>query len=209
MTSETASPSPSPSLASPNVEEARAAILDAAEALLRRHGPDKLAVTDVARALKMSHANVYRFFENKAALIDTLVRRWLGRLEGPLGKIAAEDGPAPERLKRWALTLHRQKREKVSLEPEMFAAFDKAADQAGNAVRAHLDALEGQLAAIIADGKAQGVWPAPAATAAADVFAAISAFSHPGIVQSSGAADRSEQLTRVVDLLDMGLRMGA
>jgi AcrR family transcriptional regulator len=190
------------------VDEARAAILDAAEVLLRRFGPDKLAVTDVARALKMSHANVYRFFDSKAALIDTLVRRWLGRLEGPLATIAAEDGPAPERLQRWALTLHRQKREKVSLEPEMFAAFDKAADQAGAAVRAHLEALDAQLAAIIADGQAQGVWPAPTPTASQDVFTAISAFSHPGIVQASGAADRSEELVRVVKLIDAGLRGG-
>jgi AcrR family transcriptional regulator len=203
MTLLTAStPAPGPA------DETRAAILDAAEALLRRHGPDKLAVTDVARARKMSHANVYRFFDSKAALIDTLVRRWLGRLEGPLGDIATEDGPAPERLKRWALTLHRQKREKVSGEPEMFAAFDKAADQAGAAVRAHLAALESQLAAIIADGKEQGVWPAPTVTAAADVFTALSPFSHPAIVQASGAADRSEQLVRVVDLIDQGLRAG-
>ena len=208
MTSETASPLPSPTLPSPGVDEARTAILDAAEALLRRHGPDKLAVTDVARALKMSHANVYRFFENKAALIDTLVRRWLGRLEGPLAKIAAEDGPAPERLQRWALTLHRQKREKVSGDPEMFAAFDKAADRTGNAVQAHLSALDAQLGAIIADGRAQGVWPNPAPTASQDVFAAISAFSHPGIVQANGAADRSEQLLRVVNLMEAGLRAG-
>lgn len=201
MTPETASPLPSPT-----VDEARATILDAAEALLRRYGPDKLAVTDVARALKMSHANVYRFFDSKAALFDALVRRWLGRLETALAKIAGETGPAPERLVRWALTLHRQKREKVSGDPEMFAAFDKAADRAGNAVKAHLDALDAQLAAIIADGKAQGVWPNPAATASQDVFAAISAFSHPGIVQANGALDRSEQLIRVVNLIDRGMR---
>lgn len=189
-------------------DEARARILDAAEALLRRHGPDKVAVTDVARALNMSHANVYRFFENKAALFDALVRRWLGRLETALAAIAAEDGPAPERLLRWALTLHRQKREKVSGDPEMFAAFDKAAEHAGGAVRGHLEALESQLKAIIADGKAQGVWPAPTPTAAQDVFAALSSFSHPGIVQANGAADRSAELERVVKLIDAGLRAG-
>lgn len=195
------------------MDDARARILDAAEALLRRHGPDKLAVTDVARALGMSHANVYRFFDSKAALFDALVRRWLGRLEGPLGAIAAEPGPAPDRLKRWALTLHRQKREKVSGEPEMFAAFDKAAELVGDegtggAVAAHLAALHAQLARIIADGKAQGVWPAPSPTAAADVFTTLSPFSHPAMVQADGAADRSDQLVRVVDLIDAGLRAG-
>jgi AcrR family transcriptional regulator len=187
-------------------DDTRARILDAAEGLLRRHGPDKLAVVDVARALGMSHANVYRFFGSKAELFGELVARWLGRLEGPLAAIAAETGPAPERLKRWALTLHRQKREKVSSDPEMFAAFDKAAEMAGPSVHGHLEHLHAQLSAILADGKAAGVWPRVTDQSAEDVFTAISPFSHPALVQANGAADRSGQLGRVIDLIDAGLR---
>lgn len=197
-------------------EETRGRILDAAEALLRRHGPEKLAVTDVARSLGMSHANIYRYFAGKAELFDALVGRWLGRLEAPLAVIAAEDGPAQARLKRWALTLHAQKREKVTSDPEMFAAFDKAAEMVsatgdkrdGGAVKRHLQALAGQLDRIIADGRTQGRWPAPSPTAAADVFTALTTFSHPAIVMADGAADRSAQVERVVDLLDAGLRAG-
>ncbi len=187
-------------------DDTRSRILDAAEALLRRHGPDKLAVVDVARALGMSHANVYRYFGSKTELFGELVARWLGRLEGPLAAIAAEPGPAPDRLKRWALTLHRQKREKVSGDPEMFAAFDKAAEMAGPSVQGHLAHLHAQLTAILADGKATGVWPAVTEHSAEDVFTAISPFSHPALVQANGAADRSEALARVIDLIDAGLR---
>ena len=190
-------------------EDVRSRILDAAEALLRRHGPDKLAVTDVARALSMSHANVYRYFGSKTDLFQQLVRRWLGRLEAPLAVIAAEDGPAADRLTRWALTLHRQKREKVSADPEMFAAFDKAADRAGGGpVEAHLDALRDQLRIILEDGAAEGRWPGVGPTSAQDVFTALSPFSHPAVVLADGAADRSEQLRRVVRLLDAGLAAG-
>lgn len=187
-------------------EDTRARILDAAEGLLRRYGPDKLAVVDVARALGMSHANVYRFFGSKAELFGELVARWLGRLEGPLAAIAAEPAPAPDRLRRWAQTLHRQKREKVTADPEMFAAFDKAAEMAGPSVRGHLEHLHAQLSAILADGKAAGVWPGVGPDSAEDVFIAISPFSHPALVQASGGADRSAQLGRVLDLIDAGLR---
>jgi AcrR family transcriptional regulator len=187
-------------------DDTRGRILDAAEALLRRHGPDKLAVVDVARALGMSHANVYRYFGSKTELFGELVARWLGRLEGPLGAIAAETGPAPDRLKRWALTLHRQKREKVSADPEMFAAFDKAAEMAGPSVAGHLAHLHAQLTAILADGRTAGTWPGVTDHSAEDVFTAISPFSHPALVLANGAADRSAQLARVIDLIDAGLR---
>ena len=37
-------------------------ILDAAEAVLRRHGTEKANVVDIARSLDMSHGNIYRHF---------------------------------------------------------------------------------------------------------------------------------------------------
>lgn len=190
----------------PPADDVRTQILDAAEALLRRHGPEKLSVSDVARSLGMSHANVYRYFASKTELFQMLVRRWLGRLEGPLAAIVASDAPPPERLKQWALTLHRQKREKVGTDPEMFASFHKASSGAGVSTGEHLTVLRAQIDAILQAGKAQGLWPAVTDSTADDVFTALSPFSHPVLVQADGAADRSAQLSRVVDLLEAGLR---
>ena len=43
-------------------------ILEATEEVLRRHGPAKATVVDVARALGVSHGSVYRHFRTKAVL---------------------------------------------------------------------------------------------------------------------------------------------
>ena len=43
-------------------------ILAATEDVLRRYGPSKATVLDVARALGVSHASVYRHFPSKTAL---------------------------------------------------------------------------------------------------------------------------------------------
>jgi AcrR family transcriptional regulator len=53
-------------------------ILAATEDVLRRYGPSKATVLDVARVLGVSHASVYRYFPSKAALRDAVTRRWLG-----------------------------------------------------------------------------------------------------------------------------------
>src|SRR5215510_4647313 len=76
-------------------------ILEAAEEALRRFGPAKATVVDVARALGVSHGSVYRHFASKAELRDAVAERWLARVAAPLARVAAEDGPAPLRLRKW------------------------------------------------------------------------------------------------------------
>ena len=59
-------------------------ILEAAEDVLRRFGPAKATVVDVARTLGVSHGSVYRHFPSKAALRDAVAERWLARISEPL-----------------------------------------------------------------------------------------------------------------------------
>ena len=51
-------------------------ILSTAEDVIRRFGPAKATVVDVARALGVSHAAVYRHVATKAELRDLVVGRW-------------------------------------------------------------------------------------------------------------------------------------
>jgi AcrR family transcriptional regulator len=133
-----------------------ARILEAAEEALRRFGPDKTTVVDVARALGVSHGSVYRHFASKAALREAVVRRWLDATMPPLAAIANEQGPAQERLRRWMEHLITTKRERASSDPELFAAYLILAGEADGVVREHLQELREQLARIVADGVAQG-----------------------------------------------------
>ena len=71
----------------------RARILEAAEDVFRRFGPQKTTVVDVARALGVSHGSVYRHFDSKVALRDAVVEGWLQRLSDPLQRIADSDLP--------------------------------------------------------------------------------------------------------------------
>jgi AcrR family transcriptional regulator len=131
-------------------------ILEAAEEVLRRYGPTKATVVDVARALEVSHGSVYRHFPSKAALRDAVARRWLGRILAPLTEIAASPGPASDRLRRWLDALIAAKHAKVLDDPELFATYLALADDAREVVAEHVAALVGQIAAILADGMAQG-----------------------------------------------------
>jgi AcrR family transcriptional regulator len=189
--------------------ETRERILAAAEDLLRRHGLAKTTVVDVARALDMSHANVYRHFASKTELQDAVAQRWLQKIMTPLRAIVAEDGGAAERLERWILTLAAQKRAKVLNDPELFAAYHAVAQAARAVVEAHLAELHENIATIIRDGVAQGAFAVKDADAAATaVLNATARFHHPYHVKESGGRDTSDEIRAVLKLLLAGLRSG-
>lgn len=155
-------------------------ILQAAEDVLRRYGPAKATVVDVARALGVSHGSVYRHFPTKAALRDAVTERWLARVSTPLAAIADEDGPAPERLRRWLELLISSKRALARDDPELFQTYIALAAQARDIVTAHVDTLTEQIARIVADGVARDEFTATdPATAARAVFDATGRFHNP------------------------------
>jgi AcrR family transcriptional regulator len=155
-------------------------ILEAAEDVLRRYGPAKATVVDVARALGVSHGSVYRHFPSKAALRDAVTERWLARVSAPLAVVAAEDSPAPERLRRWFDLLRASKKKKVLDDPELFATYIALVGESRDVVRAHVENLTGQIARILADGVRRGEFTVtdPVATGQA-VFDATARFHNP------------------------------
>jgi AcrR family transcriptional regulator len=155
-------------------------ILQAAEGVLRRFGPAKATVVDVARELGVSHGSVYRHFPSKAALRDAVAEGWLASVSEPLAAVAAEDGPAPERLRRWLDLLIASKRSRALEDPELFATYVQLAGEAREVIAAHVGTLTEQLTRIISDGAERGEFgTADPEAAARAVFDATSRFHNP------------------------------
>lgn len=182
-------------------------ILEAAEDVLRRYGPAKANVVDVARALGVSHGSVYRHFPSKAALRDAVTERWLESISAPLAAAAAEQGGAPERLQRWLDLLVRSKRRKALNEPELFATYVELTSDAREVIKAHIDTLLAQLTRIIADGVARDELETqdPAATARA-VFDATARFHNPVNAAAWSDPDIDASYENVRALVLAGLR---
>lgn len=187
----------------------RERILESAEDVLRRFGPAKATVVDVARALGVSHGSVYRHFPSKAALVDAVVERWLEEVALPLATVSREGGPATDRLIRWLDLLVASKRRRALEDPELFATYVALTAEARDVVRAHVDALVGQLAQIIADGIEQGVMDeADAGTSARAVFDATARFHNPINAASwtDVQAEAAYRAVRSLVLAGLGLR---
>ena len=187
----------------------RQRILDAAEAVLRRHGPGKTNVVDVARELGQTHASVYRYFASKAELIDALVERWLEGVMVPLDAIVREAGPAPDRLRAWLFALFHGKVRKVTADPEYFAIYHTIAGQAHAVVSRHLATLVNQVAAIVAAGVVASEFPATDPTRAANaILNASLRFHHPMLLISPRLIPTDAEAEDVFGLIIAGLKAG-
>ncbi|MDH6118270.1 TetR family transcriptional regulator [Kitasatospora sp. GAS204B] len=183
-------------------------ILSAAEDVLRRFGPAKATVVDIARVLGVSHGSVYRHFPSKAALREAVTQRWLDQEHESLQAITLEAGPAGERLHRWLATLFAAKRKKALDDPELFATYLTLVTENSGTVDAHLDTLTAQLAHVIQDGIWQGEFSAvQVETMARAVFQATAHFHDPAHAAEWADERRSSaDFEALWSLLHAGLR---
>ncbi|WP_408055657.1 TetR family transcriptional regulator [Streptomyces apricus] len=182
-------------------------ILAATEEVLRRHGPAKATVVDVARALGVSHGSVYRHFRTKAALRAAVTKRWLDRTSEVLDGIAAQDRDPEARLRDWLAALFTAKRRKAGDDPELFATYMVLTGESGEVVGQHIAELTGQLTAIVRAGVDAGVFAsADPAMSALALFHATDRFHDPCHAAAWEEPGVEDEFEAVVDLVLRGLR---
>lgn len=184
-------------------------ILAAAEEVLRRYGPAKTTVVDVARQLGVSHGSVYRHFPSKAALRDAVAAGWLERIVEPLTEIVDGPGSASQRLRDWVVALSDIKHELAGSDPELFDTYVGLAIEARGVVAAHESHLAGQLATIITDGARTGEFAVDDPERAGwSVFRATARFHHPAHAAEWVRPEIAAEIDELCDLLLRGLAAG-
>lgn len=187
-------------------EELKQKALDAAELVIRKSGFDRSRLTDVARDLGVSHAALYKHFASKEELLDAVTQRWLERIDAALAAVCQGRESVKERLHAWFTTLHRLKREKVMADPELYQAFNTSSMRELPSISGHMATMRAQLEALVGEGiRAGELAPGDRSRIAAMLFEGTMAFHHPRLVLDSLAADRSADLSELLDLLLKGL----
>jgi AcrR family transcriptional regulator len=137
-------------------DDTRARIMDTAEALFRRLGYAKTAVADIAGELKMSPANVYRFFSSKNAIIEAICQRCLGELEDRAWAVARSRGSAAERLEQLVLEILAYHRENHLTEQRVNDMVLAAIELSWGAIRAHKEHMRMVFEAVLREGIERG-----------------------------------------------------
>lgn len=179
-------------------------ILNATEEVIRRFGPEKANISDVAKSLKVSHAALYRYYNGKTDLWNAVTERWLSNLHASSKDILKEDNPADIKLFHLLEDFAEAKRHSAIEDPEMFANYIKLVQSSMGVIEKGIEEGINRIEEIIVQGIAEGVFftesPHQAARA---VYLATSVFIHPNSFEDT---DRKQKIGSVINLLIRGLK---
>ncbi|WP_438274107.1 TetR/AcrR family transcriptional regulator [Nitrobacter sp.] len=185
--------------------DTRHRILVVAERLFREIGYQKTTVADIAKVLRMSPANVYRFFDSKKAIHQGVARRLMGEVEDAAEAIGAAPGPATQRLRELLSTIHHMNSERYVGDAKLHEMVAIAMEQDWDVCKAHMEDIAATIGGVIAQGAASGEFEAPdVRLAALCTCTAMMRFFHPQMIAQS--VDKpGPTLDQMIDFVLAGL----
>jgi len=164
-------------------EDTRARIMETAETLFRRLGYAKTTVADIASELRMSPANVYRFFPSKIAIVQAICQLCLNELDEKVWAIARSQAPAGERLERLLLEILIYHRDNLLEEQKVNDIVMVAMEESWDAIMAHKERIRTAIELILRDGIESGEFErVDARETSALMMKGFVAFCHPVLI---------------------------
>jgi AcrR family transcriptional regulator len=174
-------------LISEHVEpDTRERILVVAERLFRQIGYQKTTVADIAKELRMSPANVYRFFDSKKAIHESVARSLMGEVEEAAATIKDKPGPAAARLEELLTTVHRMNAERYVGDSKLHEMVEIAMQESWEVCLAHMELITKIIGSVIAQGAQSGEFEVTdLPLAAMCTCTAMIRFFHPQMIAQS------------------------
>jgi AcrR family transcriptional regulator len=193
-------------LISENIEtDTRERILVVAERLFRQIGYLKTTVADIAKELRMSPANVYRFFDSKKAIHEGVARGLMGGVEIEAQRIAHMRSPAAERLRELMQTIHRMNAERYVGDSKLHEMVAIAMEEDWDVCVAHMELITGTIGSVIAEGAASGEFEvADVPLAAVCACTGMIRFFHPQMIAQC-ATKPGPSIDEMIDFVIAGL----
>jgi AcrR family transcriptional regulator len=185
--------------------DTRERILVVAERLFRQIGYQKTTVADIAKELRMSPANVYRFFDSKKAIHEGVARGLMGEVELEAQRIAQTHGSAATRLRELMTTVHRMNSERYVGDSKLHEMVEIAMEEDWDVCVAHMELITGTIGGVIAEGAASGEFDVTdVQVAALCACTGMMRFFHPQMIAQC-ANKPGPSIDQMIDFIIAGL----
>ncbi|SEE20371.1 TetR/AcrR family transcriptional regulator [Bradyrhizobium erythrophlei] len=185
--------------------DTRERILVVAERLFRQIGYQKTTVADIAKELRMSPANVYRFFDSKKSIHEGVARGLMGEVEIEAQRIARSEGPAAARLRQMMTTINRMNTERYVGDSKLHEMVEIAMQEDWEVCTAHIELIGQTIGEVIAQGMASGEFEVKdLELAALCACTAMMRFFHPQMIAQC-ATKPGPTIDQMIDFVIAGL----
>ena len=174
-------------------------ILSVAERLFAQIGFDKTTVADIARELRMSPANVYRFFSAKSEINEAVGRRLLRAVEAAGNEIVERSGSARDKLRTLLAAIEKTNEERFLSNRKLHDLLERAFSENWPIAHEHIEKITRLLAEVISEGDREREFAVgDCELAAIFVRSACIRFWHPRLMVEC-AQDPEPTLDQMVD----------
>jgi AcrR family transcriptional regulator len=187
----------------PAEHRTRLQLLEAADTHFRHYGYRKTTVADLARAIGVSPAYVYRFFDSKQAIGEAVCGLTLNRIVARLHEVEGEPRGAAERLRRLYRTLVDRGLELFFNERRLHDIVSAAIEGDWSSVAAYRRDLEAIVRRLIVAGREAGEFErkTPLDDAASAIVSTLTPFCHPILLEQSDHAELPTVASQVAALV--------
>ncbi|WP_295995551.1 TetR/AcrR family transcriptional regulator [Rugamonas sp.] len=200
--------SESPVTRGPAEHERRTQIIEAAVRSFAIHGYQKTTIADLAKAIGMSTAYIYKFFESKQAIGEVVCARTMGVTSAALLAVADDSSAsACERLSTVFETLVERGYDLLDIQPKLHEIAMAAVDEGWASVRTYRAELGEVVRRIVVAGRDSHEFESSAAPAEVcqGLLATLIPFSHPVFLRQTSRQDMLQAAAAVSALVLRGL----
>jgi AcrR family transcriptional regulator len=190
-----------------DIDAGRIALLEVVDDLVRRRGSVDISMTDLAAAAGMSPSNLYRFFDNKEALLEAVAERFFTEKIQIMVEVTESDLPVQDKMYQYFARRYLAMVAQYETEPDLLKSYLEIGQQYFEVVRGYVDLGDHYLSLIVAEAMEQGYFEGFSIDETVSLInQMVQCYTNPDALFFVGTAKlRVEKLATIVDTIFRGL----
>ncbi|MCO4092814.1 MAG: TetR/AcrR family transcriptional regulator [Sphingorhabdus sp.] len=190
-----------------DIDAGRTALLEVVDDLVRKRGAVDISMTDLAAAAGMSPSNLYRFFDNKEALLEAVAESFFAEKIRIMVEVTESDLPVQEKMYQYFARRYLAMVEQYEAEPDLLKSYLEIGQQYFEVVRGYVDLGDHYLSLIVAEAMEQGYFAGLSIDETVSLInQMVQCYVHPEALFSIGTVKlRVEKLAKIVETIFRGL----
>ncbi|WP_459177205.1 TetR/AcrR family transcriptional regulator [Ewingella americana] len=187
----------------PAEHERREQIINAAFDHFRHYGYAKTSVADLAKAIGVSSAYIYKFFESKQAIGEAVCSQRVGQIDHALREIADSNESATLRLRTIFKALMSKSLDLFFEDRKLHDIAVAAAAQRWTSAQNHRAEIYSIIQQVIVDGRESGEFErkTPLDEVCLAITSAMTPFSHPLMLEQKTPEQLEERVIAITSLV--------
>jgi AcrR family transcriptional regulator len=194
-----------------DIDAGREQLLEVVDDLVRKRGSADISMTDLAAAAGMSPSNLYRFFENREALLEAVAERFFAEKVKIMEEVTAADLPVRDKMFQYFGRRFELMVQQYEAEPDLLKSYLEIGQQHFEVVRGYVDLGDHYLALIVAEAMEQGYFEGLSIDETVSLInQMLQCYTNPDAIIYIGTGKlKVEKLARIVDTIFAGLHSNA